>query len=88
MKSRKSCLFCVMLALLVTVTAMGQTGRADYRVVPLPDRIDGVKSADFVLNSDCLINYPTGNRDMERNATMLSGYIEEMTGHLQIQSNS
>ena len=86
MKSRKSCLFSLLLALLVTVTAMGQTGRADYRVVPLPDRIDGVKSADFVLNSDCLINYPTGNRDMERNATMLSEYIEQMTGmHLSIR---
>ncbi len=86
MKSRKSCLFSLLLAMLVTVTAMGQTGRADYRVVPLPDRIDGVKSADFMLNSDCLINYPTGNRDMERNATMLSEYIEEMTGmHLSIR---
>ena len=86
MKSRKSCLFCLLLALLVTVTAIGQTGRADYRVVPLPDRIDGIKSADFVLNSDCLINYPTGNRDMEGNATMLSEYIEDMTGmHLSIR---
>ena len=76
----------MLLAMLVTVTAMGQTGRADYRVVPLPDRIDGVKSADFMLNGDCLINYPTGNRDMERNATMLSEYIEEMIGvHLSIR---
>ena len=86
MKLRKSCLFSLLLAMLVTVTAMGQTGRADYRVVPLPDRIDGVKSADFMLNGDCLINYPTGNRDMERNATMLSEYIEEMIGvHLSIR---
>ena len=86
MKLRKSCLFSLLLAMLVTVTAMGQTGRADYRVVPLPDRIDGVKSADFMLNGDCLINYPTGNHDMERNATMLSEYIEEMIGmHLSIR---
>ena len=86
MKLKKSCLFSLLLALLATFTAMGQTGRADYRVVPLPDRIDGVKSADFVLNSDCLINYPTGNRAMELNAIMLSEYIEQLTGiHLSVR---
>ena len=60
--------------------------RADYRVIPLPDAINGIKSADYTLTSERLINYPTGNRDMERNATMLSQYIEEMTGmHLSIR---
>ena len=62
------------------------TARADYRVIPLPEAIHGIKSADFTLNSQRLINYPTGNRDMERNATMLSQYIEEITGmHLSIR---
>ena len=66
-------------------TAMAQTPQADYRVVPLPDRIDGIKNADFVLNEECLINYPKGNRDMERNAAMLSGWVEDLTGiHLSI----
>ena len=60
--------------------AMAQGNRADYRVVPLPDRIDGIKSADFKLTEQCLVNYPTGNRDMERNATMLSEYIEDYPG--------
>ena len=54
--------------------------RADYRVVPLPENISGVKGADFKLTEACLINYPTGNRDMERNAALLSEYIDEMTG--------
>ena len=63
--------------------------RADYRVVPLPDAINGIKGADFTLNSQRLINYPTGDRDMERNAAMLSQYIEEMTGmHLSIRPTS
>ena len=79
MKSRKSCLFSLLLALLVTATAMGQTGRADYRVVPLPE-INGIKSADFQLTGQTLINYPTGNRDMERIAIMLSEYVEQLTG--------
>ena len=66
--------------------AMAQGSRADYRVVPLPDRIDGIKSADFKLTNRCLIDYPMGNRDMERNAAMLSGYIEELAGmHLSIR---
>ncbi len=65
---------------LVSVMALGQNVRADYRVVPLPGSINGIKSADFKLNEQCLINYPTGNRDMERNAMMLSQYVEEVTG--------
>lgn len=69
----------LMLAL-VSVSATALTGRADYRVVPAPDRIDGIKDKDFVLKSDRLIDYPAGNRQMERNAAMLSGYIEDMTG--------
>ncbi len=62
------------------VTAVGQTVRADYRVIPLPDVINGIKSADFKLTPTCLINYPTGDRDMERNAMLLSQQIEELTG--------
>ena len=71
------------IALIAGILALGsaaQMPRANYRVVPLPERIDGIKSADFVLTGDCLVNYPTGNRDMERNATMLSEYIEDLTG--------
>lgn len=60
--------------------------RVDYRVIPLPDAINGIKSAEYELTSGRLINYPTGNRDMERNATMLSQYIEEITAmHLSIR---
>lgn len=68
------------MAATLVATAMAQVPRADYRVVPLPDVINGIKSADFKLTDQCLINYPTGNRDMERNASMLSGYIEDLTG--------
>ena len=82
----------VILCLLVTivaVTAAAQPLRADYRVVPLPDRIDGIKDRDFMLDGSCLIDYPVGNRDMERNAAMLSGYIEDLTGlHLSTRPTS
>ena len=78
----------LIIAAWMTVTALGmaQTPRADYRVIPLPDAINGIKGADFLLNQQRLINYPTGDRDMERNALFLSQYIEEMTGnHLSIR---
>ena len=73
-------IFCLLTALMLASAAMAQDSRADYRVVPLPDRIDGIKSGDFRLKNNCLIDYPTGNRDMERNAAMLSAYVEELTG--------
>ena len=75
-----------LLLMIVAITAMAQGNTADYRVIPLPERIDGIKNANFKLTEQCLINYPTGNRDMERNAEMLSGYINELTGmHLSIR---
>ena len=70
------------------IAAVGKTPifRADYRVIPLPDAINGIKNTSFVLSQEKLINYPTGNRDMERNAMFLSQYIEDMTGmHLSIR---
>ena len=68
-----------LLMMITVITAVAQEHRADYRVVPLPDRIDGIKDKDFLLKSTCLIDYPAGNRDMERVAVMLSGYIEDLT---------
>ena len=73
-------IICLLTAMMLASAAMAQGNRADYRVVPLPDRIDGIKSADFKLTNRCLIDYPIGNRDMERNAVMLSQYVEELTG--------
>ena len=77
----------VILLAIVPAQASGTDGhRANYQVIPLPGAIHGIKSADFALTQQRLINYPTGNRDMERNAAMLSQYIEEMTGmHLSIR---
>ena len=65
---------------LMAVAAWSQVPRADYRVIPLPSSINGIKSADFRLSEQCMVNYPAGNRDMERNAAMLSQYVEELTG--------
>lgn len=83
MKARKL-IMCVVA--LMTITIMAQENRADYRVVPLPNTINGIKGAPFYLTERCLINYPTGNLDMERNASMLSLYVEQLTEmHLSIR---
>ena len=75
----KKLIFSLLLTI-VSTTAVAQVAMADYRVVPLPASIDGIKSTPFRLTRDCLIDYPRGNRDMERNAILLSRYIEEQTG--------
>lgn len=77
---KKSVLITLAMAFVVSITSTAQSNRADYRVVPLPSVINGIKSNDFKLTDQSLINYPKGNRDMERIAMMLSGYIEEITG--------
>ncbi len=71
-------LFAIMAVL--ASTAKPVENRADYRVVPLPDKIDGIKDASFIVKDWTAIQYPKGNRDMERNAIMLSQYVEELTG--------
>ena len=71
---------CIVIAWMTAFSTIAQTSRADYRVIPLPERIDGIKGADFKLSAQCIVNYPAGNRDMERNAAMLSTYVEELTG--------
>ena len=85
MKTRRL-IICLAAVLLSALAVTAQVSRADYRVVPLPSQINGIKGADFMLTAQCLINYPTGNRQMERNAELLSQYVEELTGlHLSIR---
>ena len=79
MMTGKHIITCVIMAL-IAMTAVAHESKADYRVIPLPDAINGIKSADFKLTEQCIINYPTGNRDMERNAMLLSQQVEELTG--------
>lgn len=70
----------VLISGILAFGSAAQAPKANYRIVPLPGRIDGIKNADFKLTQACIVNYPTGNHDLERNASMLSTYIEEMIG--------
>ncbi|MCH5305311.1 MAG: family 20 glycosylhydrolase [Rikenella sp.] len=67
--------------LLFSCTA-GQTPHADYRIIPLPQQINGQSGEGFTLDASVKILYPAGNDTMQRNARFLSEYIEQMTGLL------
>ena len=54
--------------------------KADYaQVIPQPRSVNMQKGAPFLLQSSTVITYTAGN-DMQRNATFLSQWINELTG--------
>ena len=54
--------------------------KADYaQVIPQPRSVNMQKGAPFLLQSSTIITYTAGN-DMQRNATFLSQWINELTG--------
>lgn len=58
-----------------------KTERADYRVVPLPRTIAPfAEEKPFVLNCTSTISYPEDNGLLHRNANLLAGYIQDVTG--------
>ncbi len=54
--------------------------RADYNIVPLPNRVAVDTTQVFVLQSGMTIAYDTYNEEAARTAQMLQGWIEEQTG--------
>lgn len=64
--------------LIVSLSLFAQ--KADYNVVPMPETVNLVAKASFVLNSDTRVAYAEGCEDMERNARFLQEYIQKNTG--------
>ena len=54
--------------------------RADYNIVPLPNRVAVDTTQVFVLQSGMTISYDTYDEEAARTAQMLQGWIEEQTG--------
>lgn len=54
--------------------------KADYRVVPLPQKIELTDEKGFVLNGNTKIQYPQADDAQRRNAEFLAQYIEQATG--------
>lgn len=69
-------------ALLSTACANGESVKADYAVIPLPQEIQlNETESPFVLDGKVTVVYPAGNPQMERNARFLSEYIATSIGH-------
>lgn len=69
---------CTLIALTVACTSKQKV--ADYRVIPLPQEITQDEGKTFILSDNMKILFPQGDKDMQRNAEFLAGYIEEATG--------
>lgn len=61
-----------------SINELGQV--VDYRIVPLPHKIDLQAGEPFKLKSSVKIVYPAGNHDMHRNAVFLATYLKDLTG--------
>lgn len=70
-----------LIAFLLSLTAFqALLGKTDYRVVPLPDRIELQSGNPFIISKSTKIIYPKRNEKLKRNATFLAEYIKESTG--------
>ncbi len=70
----------VLAFLVIAGTAALQAENANYQVVPLPSSIKMDKGAAFVMNAKTKIVYPKGNVKMQKNAELLSEYLQLQTG--------
>ena len=72
--------------LFVSALSMISLGEAsatdvDYRVIPLPQKIEVVENQKpFTLNQKSVIRYTKGNEKLKRDADFLSSYINEVMG--------
>ena len=66
--------------MIVSIPLSLWAGRADYRVVPLPQSVLTDTSKVFTLQPGMGIAYDVGNADITRTAQFLSQWIELQTG--------
>ncbi|MEG1949142.1 MAG: glycoside hydrolase family 20 protein [Odoribacter sp.] len=62
------------------VSCMQVQKSANYRVIPLPQKIATIEGQPFVINDGLTILYPEGNEKMQKNAEFLAAYMKEITG--------
>lgn len=60
--------------------AQGNSSKANYEVIPLPQSIVLKQTAGFHLTASTLIAYPAGNNVLRKDAQLLASYLEQMTG--------
>lgn len=65
-------------AILLPASITAQT--ADFNIIPMPQQTEIHEEAPFTLDARTRICYPKRNDELKRNAQLLAGYIEELTG--------
>lgn len=65
----------------LNIHAEGKAQQADYNIVPLPRSIvTPQKTGTYQLLQGALISYPTGDAEMQKNATFLRDFIKQSCG--------
>ena len=80
---KKSILSSLIPALLLGLSACGSGSEqtAVYSVIPLPASVqENAGAPGFHLTKHTKISYPEGNQELFNNATLLQGYIKQLTG--------
>ena len=65
---------------MVSMPLSTKAGRADYRVIPLPQHIQTDTTRLFTLQSGMGIAYDAANAEVARTAQLLSQWVEQQTG--------
>ena len=66
--------------MIVSMPLSMKAGRADYRVIPLPQSIQTDTTKVFTLQAGMTIAYDAGNAEVARTAQLLCQWIEQQTG--------
>ena len=66
--------------MIVSMPLSMKAGRADYRVIPLPQSIQTDTTKVFTLQAGMTIAYDAGNAEVARTAQMLCQWVEQQTG--------
>jgi hexosaminidase len=77
----KQLLFSVVLSCAFVLFVNSQNHKANFQIIPLPDKIEYQGESVFKLDKYVEIVYPAGNKEMENNAAFLATYLEETINH-------
>ncbi|CEN44380.1 hypothetical protein CCAN2_1360018 [Capnocytophaga canimorsus] len=66
--------------LLVSCQNVQKTTKANYQVVPLPEKIEKKEGNPFSLSKETVITYPSGDSVLEKTAHFLASYLKDQTG--------
>lgn len=70
-----------------SVRAVSQSTKAEYQIIPIPNKITYHKQKPFIFNKNTVIRYPKQNKELASDARFLALYINQLTGyHVQVKA--